>query len=129
MKLLLLFTGLIPTGIAHATGLADIGGGHASPMWTQVCSVLPYCGTSGANGIYIITSIVIQTVLLAIGSAAVLIILYASFRLVTSAGNDETVRKVWKEMIFYAALGLVLAILADPILAYVLNLVGGIAAM
>ena len=128
MKFLFIILGISPT-TAFAIGLDEIGGRNATGMWRDVCSTLPYCGDgSGANGVAIITGIVINTVLWAIGSAAVVIILYAAIRLITSAGNDETIRKAWKEMIFYAALGLIFAVLADVIVNYVISLVGGIAA-
>ena len=90
--------------------------------------MLPYCG-QGAQGLEIITGIVGNFILWTIGPAAILLILYASIRLITSTGNDETVRKVWKEIIFYAILGLILAILADVIINWIYNLITGIVSM
>jgi hypothetical protein len=112
---------------ALAFGLADVGAGYVPGMWAGPCSVLPYCNL-GANGVLIMTGIVINAILWAIGSAATLIILYAAIRLVVSGGNEEMVRKAWKEMIFYALLGLIFTILADTIVNYVIGLVSTIAA-
>jgi hypothetical protein len=119
--------GILLPGTASAEGLADIGNGYAASTWAQACTILPYCGM-GANGIVIITGIVINTILWLVGSAAVIVILYAAIRMITSAGNDETVRKAWKETILYAALGLIATVLADAIINYVFSLVTGIAA-
>lgn len=113
---------------AHAAGLGDVGAGTANSIWSQACEMLPYCG-QGAQGLEIITGIVSNFILWTIGPAAILLILYASIRLITSAGNDETVRKVWKEMIFYAILGLILAILSNVIINWIYNLITGIVSM
>lgn len=119
-----MFDFLIP--IAHATSLDQIGAGIGglSSMWGGIAI---YMAHPGEQGILVMTGIVISTVLWMIGSAATLVILYASVRIITSGGNDETVRKAWKEMIFYACLGLILAILSETILQYVIDLAGFIA--
>ena len=111
--------------IAHAAGLGAVGNGTAAPIWSAVCSYLPYCG-QGTSGVMIMTGIISNVVLWTIGPAAVLIILYASIRLITSAGNDETVRKAMKEIILYALIGLVLAILEDTIINYIFAFIGSI---
>ena len=126
---------LLPLVVSASIGVEDLGGstdgvGH---MWDSINKYLPDShrgagGGAGANGVLIITGIVISTIMWAIGSAAVVVILYAAIRIVTSAGNEETVRKAWKEMILYACLGLIFAILSDVIVNYIINLVGGIAA-
>lgn len=110
---------------AHAAGLVDVGNGTTAPIWADICSYLPYCG-QGANGVVIITGIISNIVLWTIGPAAVLVILYASIRLITSAGNDETVRKAMKEIILYALLGLVLAIMASTIINYIFAVIASI---
>jgi len=112
------------TSTAYAAGLADVGAGTAAPIWTAVCSYLPYCG-QGANGVTIVTGILSNIILWTIGPAAVVVILYASIRLITSAGNDETVRKAMKEIILYALLGLILAMLSDTIINYIFALIAG----
>ncbi|MBT3835074.1 hypothetical protein HOF56_02385 [Candidatus Peribacteria bacterium] len=124
---LLLGISLAPTK-AIAVSLSDIGNTNAgiAAMWTGIMTYMAHPGDP--DGIGTITGIVIGTVLLMIGSAAVAVILYASIKLITSGGNDETVRKAWKEMIFYAVLGLLFAILSETIMNYVISLVSTISA-
>ena len=116
---------IIPTAIAASISDAGRGMGGLTTMWSEIQVYMAYAGNS--SGILVMTGIVINAVLWMIGSAAILVILYASIRLIASGGNDETVRKAWKEMIFYACLGLVFAILSETILKYVINLVSVIA--
>lgn len=128
-KILILLGSLSPT-LAIAANLNDVGKAtispnYAKPMWDDICSILPYCG-KGDQGVQIATGIVSKVILWTIGPAAVLVILYAAIRMVTSAGNDETVRKSMKEIILYALLGLILAVLADTIISFIYNLVAGI---
>ncbi len=125
MKTIAFLIGLLLPVSASAAGLADVGGG-TGPIWSAACTMLPYCG-SGASGLAIMTGIVSNVILWTIGPAAVLIILYASIRIITSGGNDETVRKSMKEIILYAVLGLIFAILADTIINYIYAIVTGIA--
>ena len=124
LSLLILF-GILLTQKASAMGLADIGAGFMTGMWIDVCTILPYCG-QGATGVALVTGIIIQTVLWLIGSAAVLIILYAAVRIVASGGNDEMLSK-GKKMIFYAVLGLLFAVLTSAIVNFVFAFVAGIA--
>ena len=123
--LVILLTALLPLP-AYAGGLADVGAAMVTGMWIDVCTLLPYCGM-GATGVGVITGIIVRTVLWIIGSSAILIILYAAVRIVSSAGNEETISK-GKKVIFYAALGLLFAVLASTIVNYVFGLVSDIAA-
>ena len=109
---------------AHAVSIQDVGSGPGiAGMWSFM-SPLPHIGD---NAIIVVTRIVINAVLWAIGSAAVLMILYGALRMITSGGNDESVRKAWKEIILYACLGLIFAVLSSIIVNFVYNLAVGIA--
>ena len=109
---------------AHAASIQDVGGGPGiAGMWSFM-SPLPHIGD---NAVLVVTKIVINAVLWAIGSAAVLMILYGALRMITSGGNDESVRKAWKEIILYACLGLIFAVLSSIIVNFVYNLAVGIA--
>lgn len=125
MLTLLFLIGFLFAQQASAMGLSDIGAGFMSGMWTDVCTILPYCG-QGASGVAIVTGIMIKTVLWLIGSGAVLIILFAAVRIVASGGNDEMVSK-GKKMILYAVLGLLFAVLASIIVNFVFSFVSGVA--
>lgn len=125
MKKIFIIIGALSPSLAIAAGLKEVGGGFADPIWADICSMLPYCN-QGNRGVQITTGIVSNVILWTIGPAAVLVILYAAIRIVTSGGNDETVRKSMKEIILYALLGLILALLADTIINFIYNLVAGI---
>lgn len=109
---------------ASAASVQDVGGGPGiADMWSFTAP-LPHIGD---NVILVATAIVINAVLWAIGSAAVLMILYGALRMITSGGNEESVRKAWKEIILYACLGLIFAVLSSIIVNFVYNLAVGIA--
>ncbi len=125
MHLLLFLTGLMLPGRADAA-LESVGG-FAASIWSQACTVLPYCG-SGGTGVLIVTGIVTEAVLWTIGAGAVVVILYAAVRIVSSGANEEVISKS-KKIIFYACLGILLAILGSTIVNYVFSLVAGIASV
>ena len=58
-----------------------------------------------------------------IGVAAVVVIIYAGFRYVTSAGSQDGV-KAAKDAIIYAIIGLVVVALAQAIVHFVINGIG-----
>lgn len=120
---LLIALGILLPHFALAAGLADIGG-FGSNAWTSVCAMLPYCG-QGAGGVQIITGIIVKTVLWAVAGGAMVVILYAAARMISYAGNEEILTKS-KKIIFYAALGLLLATLASTILNYIVSVVSTI---
>ncbi len=67
---------------------------------------------------------ILQIVFGIIGSIAVLIILIAGFKFISSSGNPESIAKA-RETIIYAIIGLVVAMLAEVIVSFVLFSVGG----
>jgi len=88
------------------------------------------CGTDNAAGVpqatnagqKIDTTIqnVINLLSVAVGIAAVIMLIVGGFRYVTSAGSQETV-KAAKNTILYALIGLVIVALAQLIVNFVLN--------
>jgi len=60
-----------------------------------------------------------------IGGAAVIAIVYGAFKLVSSSGNDQG-KESAKNIIMMAVLGLILALAADPIIMFIVNIVEGI---
>lgn len=127
MRFLAFFIGLILPRAAHAfKSVQELGGGSPgiSQMW-NFTSLLPHVG---GNVFVVSTKIIIDAVRWTIGGAAIIVILYAAIRMITSAGNDQTIQDAWKKTIFFACLGLVLTILSDEILNFIDNLVRTIAA-
>jgi hypothetical protein len=122
MRLLVLTIGLLlPLETHAALELLPF----TQTIWAQACAVLPYCG-SGGTGVIIVTGMITKAVLWTIGAGATVVILYASARIVSSAGNEEVLGKS-KKIIFYATLGILFAILASTIVNYLIALVSGIA--
>lgn len=63
---------------------------------------------------------VIQLIIIAVGFAAVLTIIIAGFRYITSSGNPETTNAA-KNAIMFAVIGLVVALVAQIIVSFVLR--------
>lgn len=85
------------------------------------------CGTAGVPdctepGKKIDTTVdhVVNLLSVAVGIAAVIMLIIGGFRYVTSSGNQETV-KAAKNTITYALIGLVIVALAQLIVNFVLN--------
>lgn len=66
----------------------------------------------------------VLTLLLALlGSASLIIIIYAGFRLITSRGNPEAIGKL-RSTLLYAAIGLFVALSAGAIVGFVTSRLG-----
>ena|SRR3989344_8944496 len=129
MRFLILLIGILLPQYVNAAGIQSVGNANwTRAMWTQACTVLAFCTEGGAEGVLIIVRRVTGAILSTIGVGAVVIILYAAVRIISSAGNEEVLSKA-KKVIFYALLGLLFAVLASTIVSYVFNLVAGIANM
>jgi len=125
MRFLFLLIGILFPLSVFAQALGQVGGGYASPIWAQACTVLPYCNMGG-QGVLIVTGIIVEAVLWTIGAGSAVVILYAAVRMAASGASEEVLSKS-KKVIFYAALGLLLAIMGSTIVNYVFSLVGNIA--
>lgn len=73
----------------------------------------------GASGVSVLIKNVINVFSLVVGIVAVLMIIYAGFRYITSGGNDGSVGNA-KNTILYAVIGLVIVALAQVIVRFVL---------
>ena len=125
MRSFFLLIGILFPSRVFAQALSQVGGGYASPIWAQACTVLPYCNMGG-QGVFIVTGIIVEAVLWTIGAGAVVVILYAAVRMISSGGSEEVLSKS-KKVLFYAALGLLFAIMGSTIINFVFSLVGGVA--
>jgi hypothetical protein len=68
---------------------------------------------------------VINFVSILVGVAAVIMIIYAGFRLVTSGGSAESTKSA-KDTILYAIIGLVVVVFAQVIVKFVLVKISGV---
>jgi hypothetical protein len=74
----------------------------------------------GDNPIIDTLKIAITIIATIIGIAAVIVIIISGFSMVTSGGNSEDVAKA-RNHIIYALVGLIVAVLAETMVAFVLN--------
>jgi len=72
------------------------------------------------NPVIVVLVKVIEMLLVVIGVAAVIVIIIAGFRYITSSGDPNTVNSA-KNTILFAVIGLVVAIVARVIVAFVVN--------
>jgi type IV secretion system pilin len=87
---------------------------------TATCDTgLPHVSASGGAG-YGDVQTVLQLVFGAIGAIALIFIIIAALRYVTSQGDPQTTAKA-KDSIIYAAIGLGIALSAELIVTFVLN--------
>ncbi len=95
-----------------------------SQMCDDIRATFPYTG--GGNGVVFVAIRITNYLLFMIGGVAVAVIVYAGLQMVLSDGNDGKVEDA-KKTVLYAAIGLVLAILADVVVLYVAGVVSGVA--
>jgi ABC-type Fe3+ transport system permease subunit len=99
----------------------------AIPTVVSADSVICPQGTSSPNPLCSsdkdvgdIIKIVVDTLMFLIGVVAVLVIIIAGFRMVTSSGNAESMSKA-RNSIIYASIGIVVAVAASAIIGFVVE--------
>lgn len=117
-----LFTGIVSSGgLVHAINCST-----TAPTTTQQAI---QCGTDNAAGVpgntkptSINTTIahIINLISVAVGIAAVIMIIVGGFRYITSAGKEEGIKSA-KNTILYALIGLIVVALAQVIVNFVLD--------
>ncbi len=75
--------------------------------------------TGGASGVTVLIKNIINVFSLVVGIVAVLMIIFAGFRYITSGGNDGSVGSA-KNTILYAVIGLIIVALAQVIVRFVI---------
>ncbi len=116
-----IFTLLAGISMAPALVLANHTPQHT--VCQSVNQVGPDCETAnkdsllGANGL--ITKIV-QTLTLVVGAVALIMIVIGAIMYATSSGNPERAKTAW-QTILYAIIGIIIALLAQLIVAFVLK--------
>lgn len=112
----ILFGTLITT--AHAAQLDQWGSANSGvqQMWARVRATL----YTRDEPVQALINSTIMFIFPLIGVAAVIIIIYAGIRIVTSQGKEDVVSEA-KTMIFYACLGVIFSIMATTIVAYFAN--------
>jgi hypothetical protein len=77
------------------------------------------CGTGQASVNNIVASVT-KLISYIVGAVAVLVIIFAGFKYITSGGNNEAINSA-RNMILYAIIGLAVAVLAQLIVHYAIN--------
>ena len=122
MSFLAAIIGVLIPGVRAAT-LEQLGAGGegVSGMWQQILSVFPHTGV-GSQGPLLILLKVTSFVLTMIGGSAVAVIVYGGIRM-TMYTLDEAGFAETKRMVGFALLGVVLALAADAIVLYAMQLI------
>ena len=122
MHTLLSFIGRFAS-VAHAQVLQNVGTANpgVSSMWKTICATMPFCSIgTGAPALLFLK--ITGFLLVMIGGVAAAALIYAGIRIIMSRGQDEGMSE-GKKIATYALLGLVLAIIADAVVLYAVQLV------
>ncbi len=103
------------TTTAHAAQLDSWGTQNSGvqQMWAKVRETL----YTREEPVQALLGATISFIFPLIGVAAVIIIIYAGIRIVSSQGKEDVVSEA-KNMIFYASIGVILSIMGSTIVAY-----------
>ena len=116
LALILTFGASVPLSAQAATigGLQELCGIDANKS-SDICK--DYLKSTD-NQVGLLIARVLKTMLFIIGALSVVMIVYAGFNFVTSAGDSGKVNKA-KGVILYAVIGLVVSLLAYAIVSFV----------
>ena len=116
LALILTFGASVPLSAQAATvgGLEELCGIDANKS-SDICK--DYIKSTD-NQVGLLIARVLKTMLFIIGALSVVMIVYAGFNFVTSAGDSGKVNKA-KGVILYAVIGLVVSLLAYAIVSFV----------
>lgn len=94
--------------------------GAATPSETDVCKQRPAAGQAAPNPIIHGISITITIMAFVIGFTAVVILIISAINMITSEGDPQKFASARKSII-YALIGVVIAVLAQSLVAFTLN--------
>ena len=118
----LLTLGLVPVAVLAAPDCANpasLSTAEAIQCGTDNAAGVPQ-GANPGNSINKTINNAIDIISVAVGAAAVIMLMVGGFRYITSAGNQESVKGA-KNTIIYALVGLVIVALAQIIVQFVLT--------
>lgn len=118
---------ILTLGIVLGFGLSAIpstvGAIDVFPACTDSGSDSSLCKAGGSNDFVNFIQIVVNTMMYVLGAVAVVTIIIAAVRYVTSQGDPKAVQ-IAKDTMLYAVIGLVVAIVSYAIVNYVANAIG-----
>jgi len=95
---------------------ANIGSGANSTGNSQLCNN----GKDLKSGVKNLASIVTTDFSIVVGAISVIMIIYAGFKYITSGGSNENTNSA-RNILMYAVIGLVIAVIAQLIVHLVIN--------
>lgn len=112
----------IPIAHAREWTLQGVGDGPGvRDMFTRICAVMPFCA-EGPQIAVTFTVKLITFIFAILSGAAVCVLLYAAIKFIMSQGNEEGIEEA-KKITKWALGGLILAITAEAIVYYFVNVV------
>ena len=123
-RLTLVLTGLVVAqSDCQAAAIEQLGSGAPGidAMWGELKGIFPHTDI-GSGGLAFVVLMMTNFILRFIGGVAVLMIVYAGIRMIMSVA-DENAHTEAKKIVMFASIGLILAIGADAIVLYVMNVV------
>lgn len=117
MLLTILHHLLIP--VAHAVTLDTAGSAdvHIFGMWQSICSTLPFCYV-GLDAPRLFACKIARFIFGSISGVGVCVVIYAALRIVFAQGEESGIDEA-KKMIFYAAVGIALSMMAFAIVPFI----------
>ena len=113
---------LVPIASAKTLETAGQGGVGIDAMWSSICSVLP-CSVQGPDLVSFFGAKIVRFIFPMVSVVAVIMVIYAGIKIVTSDGSDDKVSEA-KKIIMYAVGGVILSMLATAILNFVIGYLG-----
>lgn len=112
---------LIPSASAQTLRNAGAGGAGVSDMWANICGILPCITGTAPGGSGLIDTLalaVIRFIFPLTSVVAVIMVMYAGIKIVTSDGSDDKISEA-KKTIMYAVAGVILSLMATAIITFV----------
>lgn len=105
--------------VAHAVVLEQRGRGAAgvNAMWQAICGVFGHTCGLGVGAVPFFAQRVIDFVFPAVGTIAVMLVIYAGIRIIIARGQEDGLSEA-KKIISHALVGVALAMLSGAIVAF-----------
>lgn len=116
-RVLPVIIGLLVPRVCGAA-LEDWGSGNSgvSQMWQSINSVL-YTNVAGGDVVAALTYSAVNFIFPLIAASGVILIMYAGIRMIASQGKDDDYTQ-GKTIIFYAAVGIILSLVARTVIQF-----------
>jgi hypothetical protein len=114
-----LLIAIMAVGLYHSSALAAAPTPLFNGSKTTACTTIGTC-TTGETTVKDTVASIIKILFFFVGIVAVVMVLIGGFRYITSNGDSNQITSA-KNTIIYALIGLVVAVLAQAVVAFVFN--------